>query len=256
MDRYAQLASYYDIENAELVEDLPVYGTLAEERGGPILDVGCGTGRVTFYLARLGYGVVGLDTSEAMLERARHKLEKQSFGPEQVALLHIDVAQLALEERFKLAIFAYHGFMHLTTRAEQLAALTTIRKHLSADGVLALDLPNPLEAFAAEDSTALVLERVFEDPSTGETVMQQSVASLDRAAQLMDVTWIYDRVAANGSVTRTVVPLVLRYTFLAEMELLLERAGLRLRDVYGDYDFGPYQETSSRMLVVAAVDGP
>jgi hypothetical protein len=122
--------------------------------------------------------------------------------------------------------------------------------------VLALDLPNPLEAFAAEDNTALVLERVFEDPSTGETIMQQSVASLDRATQLMDLTWIYDRVAANGSVTRTVVPVVLRYTFLAEMELLLERAGLRLRDVYGDYDFGPYEETSSRMLVVAAVDGP
>jgi SAM-dependent methyltransferase len=256
VDSYAKLASYYDIENAELVEDLPVYGTLAGEQGGPILDVGCGTGRVTFHLARLGYRVVGLDTSEAMLERARHKLQKQGFEPEQVVLHHVDVAQLALEERFRLAIFAYHGFMHLTTRAGQLAALAAIRKHLSADGVLALDLPNPLEAFAAEDSTALVLERVFEDPSTGETILQQSVANLDRAAQLMNVTWIYDRVAASGSVTRTVAPVVLRYTFLTEMELLLERAGLRLREVYGDYDFGPYEETSPRMLVVAVVDGP
>ena len=254
MDLYAGLVTYYDIENADLVEDLEVYAALAGSQGDPILDLGCGTGRVTFHLARLGYRVVGVDNSDEMLQRARRKLAKQPFNPKQVALHQADVTHLALGERFKLAIFAYHGFMHLIRRDDQLAALATIRQHLTGDGLLALDLPNPIETFAASDDPTLVLERTFQDSATGETVMQQSIVSLDRVAQLMNVTWVYDRVAADGRLTRTLIPLVLRYTFRSEMELLLERAGLRLHDVYGDYAFGPYLETSPRMLVVAGVD--
>jgi SAM-dependent methyltransferase len=254
VDPYAKLAMYYDAENADLVEDLAVYSALAARQDGPILDVGCGTGRVTFHLARQGHRVVGVDSSPAMLERAHSKLEKQAFRPEKVTLHEVNVAEWRTEERFKLAIFAYNGFMHLTNRAGQLDALGAIRRHLTDDGLLVLDLSNPVEAFSAPDDPSLVLERAFQDPATGETIMQQSVSTLDRARQLMDVLWVYDRVAADGRVSRILVPLVLRYTFLAEMELLLEKAGLRLRDVYGDYDYGPYQEVSPRMLVVAMVD--
>ena len=254
MDIYADLATYYDVENADFIEDLAVYSALVNRQGGPVLDVGCGTGRVAFHLVRLGHRVVGVDPSKAMVERARRKLDRQGFGPEQVILYEADVTRLALEEQFKLAVFAYNGFMHLTGHAEQLAALAAIRRHLTNGGLLALDLPNAIEVFARPEDPALVLERVFKDPITGETVMQQSIASLNRITQLMDVTWIYDRIAADGRVTRTVVPLVLRYTFLSEMELLLEKAGLRLGEVYGDYDFGAYQEASPRMLVTATVD--
>lgn len=252
MDGYASLAAFYDIENADLVEDLSVYYSLAAQQGDPILDVGCGTGRVAFALARRGYRVVGIDTSEAMLARARDKLARQPFDGDLVELREADVTQLALSGRFRLAIFAYNGFMHLLDQKDQLAALHAIRRHLTDDGALALDLPNPVEAYAAQDEVGLAVERVFEDPATGDTIMQQSTTRLDRARQLMHVTWVYDRIVSNGSVTRTLVPVVLRYTFLSEMMLMLEAAGLALRDVYGDYNFGPYDETSPRMLVVAS----
>ena len=96
-----------------------------------------------------------------------------------------------------------------------------------------------------------MLERTFRDPASGETVMQQSVSSMQRAAQLMHITWIYDRVADDGHVTRALVPLILRYTFPAEMQLLLDKAGLQLQAIYGDYDKEPYQDDSPRMLVIA-----
>jgi hypothetical protein len=165
------------------------------------------------------------------------------------------VRNLALEERFNLAIFAYNGFMHLTQRVDQMAALVHIRDHLTEDGGLALDLPNPVEIFSAPDVTGMVLERMFTDPETGEQVMQQSLARLDRATQLMDLTWIYDRVGVDGQLRRLVAPVTLRYTFAPEIELLLEKAGLHLAELYGDYEFNRYTQDSPRLFVVATRAG-
>ena len=83
--------------------------------------------------------------------------------------------------------------------------------------------------------------------------MPQSLAALNRAAQTMDVTWVYDRIGAGGQVMRTLVPYTIRYTFAPEMRLLLTRAGFKMIELYGDYDFEPYVESSPRLFVVAAL---
>ena len=67
----------------------------------------------------------------------------------------------------------------------------------------------------------------------------------------MDVIWFYDRIAAGGQVFRDVVPMQFRITFRPEFELLLATAGLTRIDVYGDYDLTPYEENSSRLILVA-----
>ena len=109
--------------------------------------------------------------------------------------------------------------------------------------------------FGADDTPNVVLERTFDDPETGEPVMQQSVASVNRATQIMTVTWLYDRISADGSINRHVVPLTLRYTLAAEMRLLLRLAGLDQTEMCGDYDFSPYDEDSPRLLVIATRSG-
>src|SRR4051812_22305147 len=76
-DFYDTIARYYDAENEDMTDDLELYSTLAEQTGGPILDVGCGTGRVMLHLASEDYHVAGLDTSKAMLERGRRKLKNR-----------------------------------------------------------------------------------------------------------------------------------------------------------------------------------
>jgi SAM-dependent methyltransferase len=250
-DPYARLAAYYDIENADLVDDLPAYAALADRFGGPILDVGCGTGRVTFHLAQHGLRVVGVDLSPSMLKRACERAAHHDLDPARLEWVEADVTQLALDEDFGLAVFAYNGFMHLLTQADQIAALARIRAHLKPGGGLALDLPNPVEMFQADDVSSLVVERMFADPTTGATVIQQSLASLDRATQIMHLTWVYDSVDADGMLRRDMVPLRLRYTLAPEMRLLLDRAGLQVEGLYGDYDLNPYEEESPRLFVVA-----
>jgi SAM-dependent methyltransferase len=250
-DPYARLAAYYDIENADLVDDLPAYAALADRFGGPVLDVGCGTGRVTFHLAGRGLRVVGVDLSPAMLERARQRAAHHNLDPAQLEWVEANVTQLALDEDFGLAVFAYNGFMHLLRQADQVAALAHIAAHLKPGGGLAIDLPNPVEMFQAEDVAGLVVERIFTNPATGATVIQQSLARLDRATQIMDLTWVYDSVDADGMLRRDMVPLRLRYTLAPEMHLLIERTGLQVEGLYGDYDLNPYEEESPRLFVVA-----
>ena len=247
---YAALARYYDLENADFTEDLDYWLELADEAGDPILELGCGTGRVLLNLARRGHSVTGLDNSPEMLARLHAKLEVAS-GRHLPAPPHI--VQAALEDfelplRYRLALMPFNTFMHLLTTEAQLAALERIRRHLAPGGLLALDVPNPGDAYAAQDQ-GVTLERAFADGDR--TVQQFSSIAIDRAAQLAHITWIYDATDPAGSVHRSIVPLTLRYAFPAEMRLLLERSGLGLTHLYGDYDRSPFVDGSPRMLVLA-----
>ncbi len=247
---YAALARYYDLENADFTEDLDYWLDLAEEYGDPVLELGCGTGRVLLNLARRGHAITGIDNSPEMLARLQAKLGAAS-GQHLAAAPQIVQASLddfELPQRFRLAVMPFNTFMHLLSTEAQLAALQRIRRHLLPGGALALDMPNPGEAYAAQEQ-GLTLERSFLD---GDRIVQQfSAIALDRAAQLAHITWNYDATGPDGAVQRSIVPLTLRYTFPAEMSLLLARAGLSLSHLYGDYDRSPYVDGSPRMLVLA-----
>jgi SAM-dependent methyltransferase len=247
---YSLLARYYDLENADFTEDLDFWLDLAEEQGDPILELGCGTGRVLLNLARRGHAVTGLDNSPDMLARLHAKLSAASgqhlAAPPQIITASLE--DFELPQRFALALLPFNTFMHLLTTEAQLAALARIRRHLGPRGVLALDLPNPGEAYAAQEQ-GLTLERTFMDGER--TVQQFSSITLDRAAQLSHITWNYDSVGPAGDLQRTIVPLTLRCTFPAEMSLLLDRAGLSLTHLYGDYDRSPFADGAPRLLVLA-----
>jgi SAM-dependent methyltransferase len=248
---YQTAARYYDAENAAMTDDLHFYSALMAEYGGPVLDVGCGTGRVTLHLAQEGARVVGVDYSPVMLARAGRKLDVLPDLRAQVTLIQGDAVDLSLTEQFRLILVTYNSFMHLYTPERQLAMLERLRARLLPGGVIAIDLPNPSDLFATADTGALVLERTFVEPESGHVVMQQSVSALDRAEQMMSVTWIYDELAEDGTVRRLVAPMRLRYVFPAEMDLLLRLAGLERAARYGDYDFSPFTDGTPRMIVLA-----
>ncbi len=250
-DLYSDMARYYDSENEGLVEDLAAYDVLVGRFGGPVLDVGCGTGRVALHLARRGLDVVGLDSSAAMLQRARANAAEAGEAGRRVVWLECDIRDLTYPDRFGLAIFAFSGFMHLLEHSEQIRALERIAAHLKTEGGVAIDIANPIEIFRAEDSSSLVVERLFVDAETGHTVMQQSLASFDRISQIMNLTWVYDRISPDGLVHRALIPQRVRYSFASEMCLLLQRVGLDQVEVYGDYNFNTYEEESPRLFVVA-----
>lgn len=250
MPPYDSLARFYDLENADFIEDLDLWVNLAKAAGGTTLELGCGTARVTQQIARAGLSVVGLDNSEAMLEIARAKLARKPALAARAKLVKAAMTDFDLGQQFDLIIAPFNTFMHLQTAAEQLALLGCSRRHLRPGGTLALDLANPALAYA-DDNESLTLERTFRDDEADLTIQQFSTIRLERTAQVAHIVWQYDAVAADGAVRRTLVPLALRYTFPAEMSLLLDRAGFRLAHLYGGYDEAPLTDDSHRMIVIA-----
>lgn len=248
---YATIARYYDAEHTDRTDDLALYSELAEEFGSPALDIGCGTGRVLFHLAQEGHTVYGIDSEQAMLDRARRKLAAFPHLNERVRIHQGDVLAYEPDATFNLVLLSYNSLMHFHDQPQQLALLQRLRRWIAPGGALVIDLPNAGETFATQDSSALTLERTFIDSETGHLIMQQAVSYLDRVQQLMHVTWIYDEITGQGAVQRTVAPVVFRYFFYPEVRLLLAQTGFEPVEVYGDAEHGPFEDGCERMIVLA-----
>ncbi|MBI1258641.1 MAG: methyltransferase domain-containing protein [Chloroflexi bacterium] len=247
---YATIARYYDSEHSDKTEDLLLYSELAEEFGDPILIIGSGTGRLMLHLAQEGYIAHGIEIEPAMLDRARAKRDALPHLKDKLVFHQGDALTIPLDTRFKLAIIPYNTLMHFHGDDAR-TLLTRLRQWVTPGGALVIDLPNAGEAFAAPDTEAVTLERSFLEQESGHLVMQQSVSRIDRTEQMMQVTWIYDEIGDEGQLSRTVVPVLIRYFFYNEIALMLELCGFEVEEVYGDFDRIPFEDTVPRMIVIA-----
>jgi SAM-dependent methyltransferase len=250
-DPYEILAPFYDRGMEGFDDDLPLYLELARRGDQPVLELGCGSGRVALALARARNPVVGIDRSAAMLELAQAKLAQQPELP--LSLLRADMRDFALGRRFGLIAIPLDGFLHLQSREEQGACLRGARAHLAEDGLLVLDIAGPASP-GWEDWSPGVRPQVLAWSAVlpgGGRLNRYSSFSADAAQQTHDVTEIYERLDADGGVRRWLAAYTLRYAFPAELDLLLEAAGLRVEARYGDYDLSAFEASSPRQIVVA-----
>lgn len=253
---FDRFAPFYDLEFGAFADDLPLYRGFAARAGGPVLELGCGTGRVALALAAAGHAVTAVDLSPAMLARARAAAARAGLAG-RVTLLEDDIRSLKKlgEARFALAFSAINSFLHLETREDQLAALAVVSRHLEPGGLLILDLFPPHLELLAEHDGKLVHAATFRDPRTGERIDKFSTSTLDPAEQRSETIFFYDRLRADGTIERTAAPFILRYIGRFELELLLERAGFADLRLYGSYDLDPFTAASERMIAVAARGG-
>ncbi|MFC2023786.1 class I SAM-dependent methyltransferase [Chloroflexota bacterium] len=251
MEPFGAYAHLYDLDYADEELDLPVVLSLAARCGSPILELGCGTGRLVVPLAQEGYQVTGVDLSEAMIDRARGKVAEQDLS-ERATLVMQDIRRLELEDRFTLAYSAINSFMHLTSADDQLTALVQIRRHLQPGGLLVLDLFNPDPGRLADSHGQVILDKVLTDPASGSRLMKFHTERVDLGRQLVHVTLFVDRVDDRGSVQRTLFPFTLRYLYRDELVLLLRHAGFELETIYGSYDLDEFTGDSERLIAVAA----
>jgi SAM-dependent methyltransferase len=250
MDRYDIYARFYDLDFGDADADLLMYQQFASRCGSPILELGCGTGRVLLPLARQGYQITGVDVSPPMLDVARRKVAAENLTG-QVTLFEQDMRELELGGRFNLAFAAINSFMHLLNTDDQLTALARIRHHLNPGGLLLLDLFNPDLSRLLDLRGQIGLAKVMTDPDTGHRLMRFHSDKADIGQQTIHVTFVVDELDAEGHVQRTLFPFSIRYLFRFELELLLRHAGFEIEAIYGSYDLEEFTGDSPKMIAVA-----
>lgn len=247
MDR---IAPFFDAEYADYLEDLPALQAYAQRTDGPLLELGCGTGRLVVPLAQAGYRITGVDLSPAMLSIARAKVAAANLT-DRVTLIQGDYATADLGGPFRFAFCVMNTFLHLLTIEDQVQALRHWRRHLAPHGLLLLDVFHPDHRQLAELDGRLVWDKTWRDPASGGTVTKFVACTDDPARQTLHVTMIYDEVAADGALRRTVGAYDIRYLGRYEAELLLERAGFALEAVYGAWDLSPFEGNCDRLILAA-----
>lgn len=253
MNIYDQFADYYDHDFGHDHEDVPFYREMARRTGGPVLEMMCGSGRLLIPLAHDGYAITGIDSSEGMLARARQRVINEDLT-ERVTLVHGDACTTCVAEHtFSLAFIAANSLMHVHQTRNQLALLAIIRRALLPGGICIVDLFHPDGQWLMEMNDRLILEHRFE--LDGHQILKFSTRTVDLAQQLLHITYLYDRVAPDGQVTRRIVPLTLRWFYRYELEHLFARAGFRVISCYGDYDLSDYLSGGERLIMLAVPEG-
>jgi SAM-dependent methyltransferase len=208
--------------------------------GASVLELGCGTGRLTIPLARMGRQVAGLDASAAMLAAARVKAAKAGA---RVQWVRGDMASFDLGRRFDLIVVSCNSLAHMTTNEALVGCLASVRRHLSDHGVFAFDVVNPDAKLLHRASKARVKRA---DPASG--LRLRELARYDADARVKEAHWsVHDE---DGSVRE--VAFRLRQFFPDEFPSLLRQAGLRLTARYGDFDRNRFGARSRLQVCLAA----
>jgi len=255
-DEYAEVAELYDhVVPYATRGDVEFFIAEARAANGPVLEVGCGTGRVLLPTARAGITIAGLDGSAAMLDQLRRKLADEDEGTRaRVSLYHADMRDFELRQTFALVTLPFRPFQHLLTVEDQLACLTSIHRHLEPGGRIILDLFNPsLEMLVNRPVGHILPEGPPEDIPGGRRLKRSfRIVAQDFLTQVNDIELIYDITEPDGRKRRAVHAFRMRYLFRYEAEHLLSRSGFQLEHLYAGYDRSPYGSTYPGELIFVA----
>ena len=250
------MAEFYDhVVPYATRPDVRFYVEAARECGGPVLELGCGTGRILVPTARSGIGIAGLDASAGMLEACRRRLQAEPAElRDRVSLQRADMRDFDLGRTFRLVTIPFRPFQHLITVEDQLACLSAIRRHLAADGRLVFDVFNPSIHNLAKpaDGAETDEEPPFTLPDGRTIVRRHRVFERDLFRQIVTGEIVYQVTHADGRQERLVQPLHIRYLFRFEAEHLLARAGFSLEQIYSDFNRSPYGSQYPGELIFVA----
>lgn len=220
--------------------DVAFFTDLAARTGGPILELGCGTGRVAWALAGAGHEVVGLDLSTAMLAGAEAK--RGSKPPDVAARMTFvagDMTAFELGRQFALVIIPFRAFMAVLEPAGQRACFEAVRRHLVPGGRFVVDLFDPRLEWCVPS--------VVDPPNRGRDSVRHPVSGRevqvdilsrhnDPYLQRLTEEWRFRELDGRGEIVREELEvLTLRWTYRYEVRYLLELAGFEIEAEHGGF---------------------
>jgi SAM-dependent methyltransferase len=242
------LPLFYHTHHNQYLEDLPFWLRLAKQTKGPILELGCGTGRIMLPLIEAGYQVTGLDMNSEMLTYLKSLAVKA--GITQPNVVRANLVNFQLEQQFPLILLPCNTYSTLDNSQRQ-SALECITRHLAQGGVFATSLPNPEWLTNLEDIDDVEVDTIFIHPETGNPV--QASNEWRRTQDQVEICWHYDHLLPDGQVERfsqtTSHWLTPTENYLEE----LQRCDFKIK-TYGDFDREPYSSELPFLIIEAALE--
>jgi SAM-dependent methyltransferase len=254
------MAELYDKLSSEFYDyhakrgDIGFFVDYALESGGPVLELGCGTGRVLIPTAKAGVDITGLDLSAAMLNLCQNKsVTEPEDVRTRIKLIRADMRKFDLHRRFALVTITFGPFNNLLSVQDQLDCLACIHRHLKPGGRLVFDVflakPNEL---ATKKETAVVDNEPPFTMTDGRSVTWSLFQEIDYQSQIIHEKLLYDVIYPDGRRERLVYPETIRFFFRFEVEHLLARAGFVTESVYADFDKTPFGTRPPEELIFVA----
>ena len=241
---------HYDLLNSDIVADIPFYLEEAGRAGGPVLELACGTGRLTIPIAQSGVDIVGLDQSPSMLAHARAKSAAVGLS---ISFVEGDCRKFELGRKFALIFMAFNSMQHLHDSASLKALFGNVRNHLAPGGKFIFDLFNPKVAILAREGTGRTHEREYKDPDGRGTITLEQTLVYDDAAQVSRMRWYFSRSGRNGEEKDfRVDDLHMRCFFPQELDFLVRSQGFEIVTKYGNFERTPFASGAQKQVVVCA----
>ena len=247
-------ASMYDWIYSWKQDDISFYVNEARKSGGPVLELGSGTGRVTIPVASSGIEIVGMDMSPTMLNIAQGKADDQITNTNNLTFIEGDMTSFSLNQKFPLIIIPFRGFLSLLTPEEQTACLNCVKQHLSRDGILIFDVFVPEPDLLSEDSTTPFHFGDVSRPEDGKRLVIWHQNRFDNYNQINNARTIVEQIDEYGEViSRKYLDFQTRYSHRFELQNLLVSCGFRIEYLYGSFEYTPFDPDSSEMIWLASI---
>ena len=251
-DFYRISAEHYDADYRARghVDDIPLYVELAQASGGPVLEMGCGTGRITIPIARAGVPIHGIDMSDNMLRQLRQSLSHEPQAVQDLVRVQQGDIRAALVARdVPLVIAPFRVAQHLLSRDDQKTWLRNVKRHLRRGGELVFDVFNPDFARMTGTRSHIDVER----PLPGGRVLRRYAEFEARfETQLLDIrlTWMIEDESGQRIYERK-ADFQMRWYLRAELENLLELEGFEVVDYWGGFRHEAFGAGSTEQVVRA-----
>ena len=239
-------ANIYDGLNTSLC-DLAFYKKwLPQNSDARILELCCGTGRLTIPIAKAGYNISGVDYTPSMLEQAKRKASQSGL---KINFIEADIRTLNLSEKFDFIFIPFNSINHLYKNEDLFNALKAVGNHLKEKGLFLLDCFNPNIRYIVEKEQEhqTIAEYTTDD---GRTVLIQQSMYYEDATQINRIRWHY---FVNGEF-HSIQNIDMRLFFPKELDSYLTQAGFNIIHKFGDFNESAFNSSSEKQIYVLGIE--
>ncbi len=243
---YIHSPAFYDSVNNDYLDDLDFYMEQCKQVSGMVLELCCGTGRLTIPLAQTGVHIEGLDISSSMLDNAKRKAKEKNLN---INFYNQDMINFSLPHKYSLIILPFNSMQCIYSIEKVESLFTNIRKHLLPNGRFIFDVYNPsIELMVERSKQCVEVMRIKEDDKND--ILIRESCEYDSALQINRAKWYVNK---NG--IESIYSLDTRCFFPLELDMLLKYNGYKIENKYGDFSGNIFTSDSMKQICICTASG-